>query len=160
MLKKKSALLLFALPFLITLIFYSFGFNFINQIIGNKGIGILITLSIAIYFLVVALLSFKPEKATVALLTVAILALMFLPVRQNISVVSTLKIDSKVFWIERSYFAGSLSVFSAENRVLIKPERLYLTDDVIYEAYLEDKSGEVHLVYKKDKDDSYLSRKI
>ncbi|RUO69698.1 hypothetical protein [Idiomarina ramblicola] len=158
MLKKRNALLLFTLPFLVTLIFYNFGFKFINQIIGNKEVGILVTLLITIYFLVVALLSFKLGKATVALLTIAILALMFLPVRQNISVVSTLKVDSEIFWVERH--RGALMAYSANNKVLIKPERLYLTDDTIYEAHLENKDGEVYLVYKKDKDDPYLSKKI
>lgn len=160
MLKKKTALLLFTLPFLVTLIFYSFGFKFINQIIGNKEVGIFITLLITIYFVVVAFLFFKPGEATVALLTVAILALMFLPVRQNISVVSTLKVDSEIFWIERPYISGALIVYGANNEILIEPERLYLTDDTIYEAHLEDKDGEVHLVYKKDEDDPYLSKKI
>lgn len=160
MLKKRNALLLFTLPFLVTLIFYNFGFKFINQIIGNKEVGILVTLLITIYFLVVALLSFKLGKATVALLTIAILALMFLPVRQNISVVSTLKVDSEIFWVEHPYISGSLIVYSANNKILLKPERLYLTDDTIYKAHLEDKGGEVHLVYKKDKDDPYLSKKI
>src|SRR5690606_41048492 len=64
---------------------------------------------------------------------------------QNISVVSTLKSDSKIYWIERSYFTSFLSVHEANNEIIMKPERIRLIENVVYEAQLKTIEGEVYL---------------
>lgn len=160
MLNRKSILFLYALPFIISLFSYFFQFSFINEVIGNKGIGLIVTVFISLYFIILTLLAFSLKKAVIPLLSLAILALMFLPVRQNISVVSTLKVDSEIYWVERSYFASFLSVHKADNKIIMKPERIRLIEDVVYEAHLKTIEGEVYLVYKENENDPYVSEKI
>lgn len=160
MLSKKSTLFLYALPFIISLLSYFFQFSFINEVTGNNGIGLTVTGILSLYFIVITLLAFSLKEAVIPLLSLAILALMFLPVRQNISVVSTLKSDSKIYWIERSYFTSFLSVHEANNEIIMKPERIRLIENVVYEAQLKTIEGEVYLVYKENEDDPDISEKI
>ncbi|MTJ02447.1 hypothetical protein [Idiomarina piscisalsi] len=160
MLKGKTALFLYALPFIISLFSYFFQFSFINEVTGNNGIGLTVTGILSLYFIVITLLAFSLKEAVIPLLSLAILALMFLPVRQNISVVSTLKSDSKIYWIERSYFTNFLSIHKANNEIIMKPERLRLIENVVYDAQLKATEGEVYLVYKESKDDPYISGKV
>ena len=160
MLSKKSTLFLYAVPFIISLLSYFFQFSFINEVTGNNGIGLIVTGILSLYFIVITLLAFSLKEAVTPLLSLAILALMFLPVRQNISVVSTLKSDSKIYWIERSYFTSFLSVHKANNEIITKPERVRLKEDVVYEAQLKAIEGEVYLVYKENENDPDISEKI
>ena len=160
MLSKKSTLFLYAVPFIISLLSYFFQFSFINEVTGNNGIGLIVTGILSLYFIVITLLAFSLKEAVTQLLSLAILALMFLPVRQNISVVSTLKSDSKIYWIERSYFTSFLSVHKANNEIITKPERVRLIEDVVYEAQLKAIEGEVYLVYKENENDPDISEKI
>jgi len=160
MLNRKSTLIFYALPFIISLFSYFFQFGFINEVTGNEGIGLIVTIVISLYFIILTLLAFSLEKAVVPLLSLAILALIFLPVRQNISVVSTLKSDSKIYWLERSYFTSFLSVHKANNEIIMKPERVRLIENIVYEAHLKAVEGEVYLVYKENEDDPYVSEKI
>ncbi len=120
----------------------------------------IVTGILSLYFIVITLLAFSLKEAVTPLLSLAILALMFLPVRQNISVVSTLKSDSKIYWIERSYFTSFLSVHKANNEIITKPERVRLIEDVVYEAQLKAIEGEVYLVYKENENDPDISEKI
>jgi low affinity Fe/Cu permease len=160
MLSRKSIVFLYALPFIISLFSYFFQFSFINEVTGNNGIGLIVTGILSLYFIVITLLAFSLKEAVTPLLSLAILALMFLPVRQNISVVSTLKSDSKIYWIERSYFTSFLSVHKANNEIITKPERVRLIEDVVYEAQLKAIEGEVYLVYKENENDPDISEKI
>ncbi|SDB17558.1 hypothetical protein SAMN02927930_00655 [Pseudidiomarina indica] len=160
MLSKKSTLFLYALPFIISLLSYFFQFRFINEVTGNNGIGLTVTGILSLYFIVITLLAFSLKEAVIPLLSLAILALIFLPVRQNISVVSTLKSDSKIYWIERSYFTSFLSVHEANNEIIMKPERIRLIENVVYEAQLKTIEGEVYLVYKENEDGPDISEKI
>ncbi|WP_300321376.1 hypothetical protein [Idiomarina sp.] len=160
MLSKKSTLFLYAVPFIISLLSYFFQFSFINEVTGNNGIGLIVTGILSLYFIVITLLAFSFKEAVIPLLSLAILALMFLPVRQNISVISTLKSGSEIYWVERSYFTNFLSVHKANNEIIMKPERLRLIENVVYEAQLKTIEGEVYLVYKENEDDPDISEKI
>src|SRR5690554_7984847 len=142
MLSKKSTLFLYALPFIISLLSYFFQFSFINEVTGNNGIGLTVTGILSLYFIVITLLAFSLKEAVIPLLSLAILALMFLPVRQNISVVSTLISDSKIYWIERSYFTSFLSVHEANNETILKLDRIRLIENVFYESQLKAIEGE------------------
>ncbi|MGM0525955.1 hypothetical protein [Idiomarina seosinensis] len=160
MLNRKSILLFYALPFIASLFSYFFQFSFINEVTGNHGVGLIVTVIISLYFIILTLLAFGLKEAVVPLLSLAILALMFLPVRQNISVVSTLKSDSEIYWIERSYFTSFLSVHKANNEIIMKPERVRLIENAVYDAQLEAIEGEVYLLYKESKDDPSVSEKV
>lgn len=160
MLNRKITLFLYTLPFIISLLSYFLQFSFITEITGNKGVGLIVTVVISLYFVILTLFAFNLKSAIVPLLTLAILALIFLPVRQNISVVSTLNVDSKIYWIERSYFTRFLSVYKTNNEIIMEPERVRLIENVVYEAHLKTIEGEAYLVYKQNEDDPYISEKI
>jgi len=85
---------------------------------------------------------------------------MFLPVRQTISVVSTLKSDSKIYWVERSYFTSFVSVHKANYKIVMKPERIRLIESVVYNAQLKTIEGDVYLVYKENETSPDVSEKI
>lgn len=160
MLNRKSILFFYALPFIASLFSYFCQFSFINEVTGNHGIGLIVTVIISLYFIILTLLAFGLKEAVVPLLLLAILALMFLPVRQNISVVSTLKSDSEIYWIERSYFTSFLSIHKANSEIIIKPERVRLIESAVYDAQLKVIEGEVYFLYKESKDDPSVSEKV
>lgn len=148
------------LPFIVTLTSSFFHFSFISEVTGNRGLGLLVTTVFVVYFLTLTLLAFNIQRAVVVLLSLSILALMFLPVRKNISVISNVQLNSKLFWIERPYFGEHLAIYKADNRVLLSPEKVFLTKDKIYEAYLNTEKGQVYLLYKNNKNDPYISKEI
>lgn len=160
MLSRKSIVFLYALPFIISLFSYFFQFSFINEVTGNNGIGLVVTVILSLYFIILTLLAFRLKEAVIPLLSLAILALMFLPVRQTMSVVSTLKSDSKVYWVERSYFTSFVSVHKANYEIVMKPERIRLIESVVYDAQLKTIEGDVYLVYKENETSPDVSEKI
>lgn len=160
MLSRKSIVFLYALPFIISLFSYFFQFSFINEVTGNNGIGLVVTVILSLYFIILTLLAFRLKEAVIPLLSLAILALMFLPVRQTMSVVNTLKSDSKVYWVERSYFTSFVSVHKANYEIVMKPERIRLIESVVYDAQLKTIEGDVYFVYKENEKSPYVLEKI
>lgn len=142
------------LPFLAALVVSSQGWDFVTEIRGNVGLGVVLTSVIALYYVGVAWLV-GGLKALPYLLGMAILALVFLPVRQDIAVISTITADEDILWIERSTVGEYVRVFHAEDGFLLQPQQLLELDETVYEAYLERDNGSVFLVHRVTADDDY-----
>lgn len=141
------------LPFLVALAVSSQGWDFVTEIRGNAGVGVVLTSLIAIYYVGVGWLV-GGLKALPYLLGMAILALVFLPVRQDISVISTLTADENILWIERSTVGSYVRVFHAESGLVLQPQPLLELEETVYEAYLERDNGRVTLVHRATADDN------
>ena len=86
-------------------------------------------------------------------------SIIFLPVRQNISVVDYVKNENdKIYWIERTYLDGFIRVFESNDSLILTETGVISSDGPIHEAYLKTlPSSRVVFVYKENSADKELT---
>ncbi|CAM3697440.1 hypothetical protein [Rheinheimera salexigens] len=160
MTSKLKRLAIYLLPFLAVIELNVFGVGFLTEVTGNTGQTVWILLALIVYYLIVLLWHKSLAKTPIIILTLLIFSLMFLPVRQNISVISYVSKDADIYWLERAYFTGEVSVFVAPKSLLLARKKLLQREDIAYEAFLQlTEKGEVILVYADSAADNSTTTK-
>lgn len=155
-------LALYSMPFILVGMLYIFEIRLLTEVTGNTGISIWITATLCLYYVIVIFLNNSLNKLPKVILIISCFAIVFLPVRQNISVVDYVQKDSEIYWIERSYPTGVLKVFFAEKGIFMKADKLYQDDEITHKAYLVlDPDGSTTLVYsRKPSDEKYYRHEL
>lgn len=152
-------LALYFLPFILVSTLYLWGGKPVTEVTGNTGGALWVTGFLCAYYIAIILLFGKLRFSPALMIVTLLLALMFLPVRKNISVVDYIKTDSEIFWVERSYISGVLQVFVAEQGIVLKPKKIYQNDEITHEAFLElGSDGVPTLVYSERASDEIYQR--
>lgn len=150
----------FLIPFLATFILWIADLRLITQVTGNQGLGLLLSGLIFLYFSIgILLFSSDNFERSVAVFFFVLTSIIFLPVRQNISVVDYVKNENdKIYWIERTYLDGFIRVFESNDSLILTETGVISSDGPIHEAYLKTlPSSRVVFVYKENSADKELT---
>ena len=153
---------LFFLPLALILCLNFFGLRMASEVTGNLGYGIWVSATIGLYYAIIIVWRFRSAAALPVILMSAIFALLFLPVRQNITVIDYVKTDNNVYWLERSLLTGALKVFVAPDGAMLKAQQLYEHTEVTHAAFLElgPQSDKPVLVYSNAASAAELQRQV
>jgi|AntRauMFilla1563_2_1112583.scaffolds.fasta_scaffold59200_2 hypothetical protein len=142
-------LILSVVPFIVFFWVNLNGFKFINEVEGLNSSTLVIPFILLVYYLTIIALIKSVSRVAILVLCLAILGVMFLPIRQNISIAHNIETQTEVFWIERPYWSGSVSVFKSKKNVVLVPEKLFFEESGMHEARLDQTGDKVMLVFKR-----------
>lgn len=152
-------LTLFLIPLVFIISLNIFGIRIITEVKGNVEQAIWVSCVFLAYYIIFIFWGYRLAVSPSLIIIITIFSLLFLPIRQNIAVVNYVQTETNIYWLERSYFTGTLKVFGAPDRIFLKPQQLYLKTTITHDAYLElDAQGQPILVYSKSLSDSEYAR--
>jgi hypothetical protein len=152
MMRKIKLLTLYSLPFIAVALFHCLDTTFLTAITGNAIYSVFITFSFLFYFLTIIGLNGTWKSSPIAILTILILSIVFLPVRKDISIIDYITQGDKIYWIERHYISGEIVVYSGNMQPLTKRSQVYVIDETTHGAYLDFNSdGNLILAFSKAK---------
>lgn len=151
-------LVLFFAPAFSIIILSFFNIRLVTEVKGNVEQAIWVSCTFALYYIV--LICWKSKLSSLPLILVALIfSILFLPVRQNIAIVNYVQTETDLYWLERSYLANTLKVFTSSNNIFLTPQQLYLATETVRHAYIElDEQGQLFLVYSEDLSNTEYTR--